>query len=352
MSRQWMIYGATGYTGTLIAEEAAHQGLRPVLAGRNEGKLAPLAEKLNLPYRVFSLDDPGEIRRHLAEVDVVLHCAGPFSATARPMVEACLDTHTHYLDITGEIPVFEWVHGLDKQAREAGVILCPGVGFDVIPTDCLAAILKEALPDATHLALGFDSRSTPSAGTAKTSIEGIALGGRVRREGKIVSVPLAYAVRRIDFGNGEKTATTIPWGDVSTAYYTTGIPNIEVYIPLSPRAISRIRRLRMFQPLLKPSPIQAFLKRQAEKKFSGPDKEERRKANVYVWGEVRNPAGAIKAARFVTANGYEVTRYGAIEVVKFLLQHTPDPGSITPSRLMDKELVFRLPGTSPLEWLS
>src|SRR3546814_3482070 len=122
---------------------------------------------------------------------LVLHCAGPFSATSAPMIEACLQAKAHYLDITGEISVFEHAQTQDARAKAAGIVVCPGVGFDVIPTDCVAAALKAALPDATHLALGFDSRSGFSPGTAKTSVEGLAQGGKVRENGHIRAVPLA-----------------------------------------------------------------------------------------------------------------------------------------------------------------
>src|SRR5262249_35233195 len=147
-----------------------------------------------------------------------------------------------YLDITGEIGVFEHAQALDPAAKAAGIVICSGVGFDVIPTDCVAAALKATLPDATHLALGFDSRSDFSPGTAKTSVEGLAQGRKARRAGRTIPAPLAYKTRPITFGNGEKLAMTIPWGDVATAYVTTGIPNIEVYIPGSPAMITRARR--------------------------------------------------------------------------------------------------------------
>jgi short subunit dehydrogenase-like uncharacterized protein len=169
MHRNWMIYGAYGYTGQLIAHEARARGFTPVLAGRNEGKLAALAHELGFSHRTFALDDPLAVWSGLADMALVLHCAGPFSATAHPMLTACLENGVHYLDITGEIAVFEAAHAQNARAREAGVLLCPGVGFDVVPTDCLAATLAHALPGATHLALGFDSKSGMSRGTARTS---------------------------------------------------------------------------------------------------------------------------------------------------------------------------------------
>jgi short subunit dehydrogenase-like uncharacterized protein len=198
MPKPWMIYGATGYTGELIAREAARRGLKPLLAGRTAAKMQPLAASLDLQVRVFDLRDAAATARNVEGMALVLHCAGPFSATAAQMMAACLAAHAHYLDITGEISVFEHARTLDAAAREAGIVICPGVGFDVIPTDCVAAALKATLPDATHLALGFDSRSGFSPGTAKTSVEGLAQGGKVRQDGRIISVPLAYKTRRID----------------------------------------------------------------------------------------------------------------------------------------------------------
>lgn len=344
----WMIYGANGYTGELIAREAAKQGLAPVLAGRNGAKVAALAAELGFEHRVFALDSPADIAGHLQGMDLVLHCAGPFSATAPPMIEACIAQGAHYLDITGEIGVFEHAFAQHWMASESGSVVCPGVGFDVIPTDCVAAHLAEVLPDATHLTLGFDSRSGMSPGTAKTSVEGLADGGKVRKGGGIASVPLAFGVRRIDFGDGEKLAMTIPWGDVATAWYTTGIPDIEVYIPASPGLIKKVKRLNWVRPLLGLSPVQALLKAQAGRRVTGPDEATREKLPTFVWGEAVNAEGETRVARVRTANGYTVTMYGSLEVAKFLLDNDVDGGAYTPSTLVGKDLVTRLPGSGEL----
>lgn len=342
-SPQWMIYGATGYSGKLIAEEAVALGLKPVIAGRNPDKVAALGKQLNCPTAAFSLDDQAHIESQIKDMQLVLHCAGPFSATARPMIEACLKTQTHYLDITGEIEIFEYAHKQNARAQNAGVILCPGVGFDVIPTDCMAASLKQAMPDATELALGFDSRSGFSPGTAKTSVEGLAMGGRVRRNAALEPVPLAYKTRKIDFGNGEKLAMTIPWGDVSTAYYSTQIRNIEVYIPASPKLVSRLKWMNWIRPLLGLGPIQSYMKSQVDKKVKGPDEAQREKLITYVWGEVKNSAGKVKRGQLVTANGYEVTKTGAVRMAKALLEGDFESGAMTPSMLMGPSFVETLP---------
>lgn len=346
---QWMIYGANGYTGELIAREAQQRGLKPVLGGRNAAKLAALGAELQLAHRTFALDDATQLADGLSGIELVLHCAGPFSATSAPMIEACLQAGTHYLDITGEIAVFEHAQAQHARAAQASIVVCPGVGLDVIPTDCVAAALKAALPDATHLALGFDSRSGFSPGTAKTSIEGLAQGGKLRENGQIRTVPLAHRVRSIDFGDGEKLAMTIPWGDVATAYYSTAIPNIEVFMPGSPAMIANARRANHLRWLLGLAPVQKLIKARITRSVRGPTAVQRAELPTYVWGEVRNAAGVTRTARIKCANGYALTITGSLAVVAFLASNRPAGGSYTPSRLCGAGLIETLPGSGPLK---
>lgn len=345
-NKQLMIYGANGYTGKLIAKQAVDKGYQPVLAGRNQMVIEALAKELNLPCRVFSLNFEREVAEQLADIYLVIHCAGPFSATAEPMMKACIQSNTHYTDITGEISVFELAQSFHQQAKTAGIVLCPGVGFDVIPTDCLASLLKEKMPNATHLALGFDSGSSMSPGTAKTSIEGIASGGRVRKNGEIIQVPLAYKERQIDFGDGSKNAVTIPWGDVSTAFYSTGIPNIEVYIPISPKGAKYMRKMNWFRWLVRLKFVQNKMKQQVTKTAKGPNELQREKLRTFLWGEVTNDAGEKITGRIETCNGYQLTYIAAVEVAEFLLNNQVDGGAYTPSKLIDNQLIFRIPTTS------
>ena len=348
---KWLLYGANGYSGELIARAAVAQGLRPVLGGRSGAPLEALARELGLEARVLALDSPAKIAAALSDIALVLNCAGPFSATAQPMMAACLVRRAHYLDITGEVAVFEHAATLDQQARVAGVVLCPGVGFDVVPTDCVALALKEALPDATHLALGFDNASPVSRGTARTMVEGLGEGGAVRRDGRVVRVPLGYRERRIDFGSGEKLAMTIPWGDVSTAYRTTGIPNIEVYIPISPRRLQSLKRLNYVRWLLRVGAVQRFLKGRVNRGIPGPDAALRERTPTWVWGEVRSAGGETRTARIVTANGYTVTAHASIAVVSRLLAGGAAAGALTPARIMGARFVETLPGSGPLKIL-
>ncbi|WP_457789278.1 saccharopine dehydrogenase family protein [Pseudomonas sp. PL-6] len=349
MAKQhWMIYGANGYTGHLLAAEAQRQGLRPILAGRNPAAVHALGSLLGLDCRIFDIQQPQRAREALADVAVVAHCAGPFSATSAPMLEACLTSASHYVDITGEISVFEAAFARDAQFRERGIVACPGVGFDVIPSDCLAACLHQALPDATHLALGFDTASGLSPGTAKTTVEGLHLGGKVRRAGIVTDVPLGYRRRTIDFGRGAKDAVTIPWGDVATAYHSTGIGNIEVYLP-APKALAiGMRLLDPLRPLFGLASVQAWLKRQVDRRVQGPDAASRERLRTWLWGEVRNAAGVVRTAHLQTANGYEVTVHGSLLAVRHLLDYQGRGGYFTPSQLFGARCVEQLPGCGPI----
>src|SRR5262245_11521378 len=209
----YLLYGANGYTGALIARAAAARGHRPVLAGRNAAAVAALGRDLGLDHRAFALDSPAVVAEGVRGMKAVLHCAGPFAHTSRPMADACLEEGVHYLDITGEVAVFEALAARDAEARAAGVMLLPGAGFDVVPSDCLAAHLKRRLPSATRLALGLLALGKRSRGTATTVLENLPRGGLVRRGGVLKRVPAAWRKREIDFGSGPVQAITIPWGD-------------------------------------------------------------------------------------------------------------------------------------------
>jgi short subunit dehydrogenase-like uncharacterized protein len=341
-----MIYGATGYTGELAAREAVARGLRPVLAGRNGETVGALARELGLEHRAFPLDDPGALSRGIEGMAAVLHCAGPFVRTSRAMVMACLTGRVHYLDITGEIAVFEKVLARGKEAREAGVALLPGVGFDVVPSDCLAARLAAALPDATELTLAFASdRGTVSRGTMKTMIESLPHAGAVRRGGKIVPVPVAWDAREIEFGRlGKRWAMTIPWGDVSTAWHSTGIPDIRVYTGTPPSQIRRMRRLRPLLPLAGWKPLKRFLQRQVDRREPGPSQEVRETARVYLWGEVKNAAGARVTATLETPEAYQLTAVSAVECARRAAAGEVPAGAWTPSKAFGAGFAGGLPG--------
>jgi short subunit dehydrogenase-like uncharacterized protein len=330
-----LIYGANGYTGELIAREAARRGLAPLLAGRNAPALATLARDLDLPYRAFSLDDAKTLRQVLSDTGTkaVLHCAGPFVRTSRPMVDACLAAGVHYLDITGEIAVFESILKRDAAAREAGVVLLPGIGFDVVPTDCMALTLKELLPDATHLDLAFVAEGGGwSRGTLATMIESLPHAGAMRRDGRIVPLPLAAEAMEIELPIGRRTVMSIAWGDVATAFRTTGIPNIRTFTGVPARAVRRLRRLRPLLPVVGWKPVKRLLELWVRRTVTGPTAEQRREGRSWIWGAARNAAGLSVSRCFATAEGYALTARTAVEGLVRVENGALAPGAWTPAR--------------------
>jgi short subunit dehydrogenase-like uncharacterized protein len=344
----WMIYGANGYTGELTAREAAKRGLRPVLAGRNAAALQALGAELGLPVRVFALDDPATVRTMLDGMALVLHCAGPFSATSAPMLEGCLAAGAHYLDITGEIDVFAACHAADARARAAGIVVLPGAGFDVVPTDCLAALLAREQPGATSLVLAFEAGGGPSPGTARTSVEGLGKGGRARIGGVVQPVPLAWKEREFLRDGQPRSAMTIPWGDVYTAFVSTGIPDVTVYMAVPPATIRRVRRLRRLGRLLGWGPVQRFLKRQVDRRVRGPSERGRAASDSRIWGEVEDARGHLHRGELRTPNGYALTVTASLGIVERLLAGPAPAGYHTPSRLMGADYVLSLPGVERL----
>ncbi len=330
----WMVYGANGYTGRLIAELAVKRGERPVLAGRSAEKIKPIAAALGLEHRAFDLS---QAHAHLEDVDAVVHCAGPFAHTATAMVDACLKSRTHYLDITGEIDVFESIGLRDADARNAGIVLLPGAGFDVVPTDCLAAILKNALPTATHLDLAFVVGGGASAGTTKTSVEAAAVGGRIRVDGELKSVRIGHRRRTAHFRSGPREVGSIPWGDVSTAYRSTGIPNITTFT-LVPGVLGQLQQV--FAPVLQTSLVQNVAKSVAAK-VKGPDERKRTNTRAEVFGEAWDADTKVECA-ITTPNAYSLTADSVLRAIAKI--NGVAPGTHTPASAFGADFIRELDG--------
>jgi len=339
----WLLYGAYGYTGRLIAAEAVARGERPMLAGRREAPLRAVAEPLGLPWRAFPLDDPRALHHGLDGSRAVLLAAGPFSRTSVPVVRAALDVGAHYLDITGEIAVIEAAFLRDAEARERGVALLPACGFDVVPSDCLAASLAQALPGATRLDLAFAALGGgPSAGTAKSMIEGLAKGGAVRQGGRIRRVPIAWKKKVIPFRDRPRLAVTIPWGDVASAWRSTGIPDIVVWMAASRRLVRAVPVVRLAGRALRAGPIRRLAQSAVGRAVAGPDREARRTGRSQLWGRALDPAGRSVEGWAETPEGYAFTAVSSVECVRRLLA-APQAGALTPSLAFGAGFLAELP---------
>ena len=341
-----VIYGSYGYTGNLISEIAAKSEIPVVLSGRNEQELRTQSDELNLPYKKASLDSESEMDALLGDATVVIHCAGPFINTWNEMAKACIRNRCHYLDITGEITVFESLKAVSENFSEQGLMAMPGVGFDVVPTDCMASYLHQLVPDATALELAFMGLgSGVSRGTARTMIENLGTGGIVRREGELKVVPAAFKTKIIDFTVKKRSAVSIPWGDISTAYTSTGIKDITVYMVADKSMISAMKWSNYLKSLLRTDTVKNILKKRVERSPEGPDENQRKTGNSFIWGRAESDIGEVAEAVFQTAEGYRLTAEFSWLIAEKVIRGEVEPGYQTPSLLYGWELIFEHPDT-------
>ncbi|HNB41230.1 MAG TPA: saccharopine dehydrogenase NADP-binding domain-containing protein [Anaerolineales bacterium] len=340
-----LVYGSYGYTGKLIVEHAMQEGLQLILAGRDEKQLREQAEKYKLEYRVFAVEETAKLDAALQEVDAVLHCAGPFVLTYRAMVEACIRNKKHYVDISGEIEGFEALALMNDEAKRAGVMLLPGGGFDVVPSDCLIAYTASKLPNASDLKLYIKSiGSGISRGTARSGIENSHRQGRIRRDGKIVSVPNLYDSKDIDFGRGPSKLVTMGWGDVSTAYHSTGIPNVTVYMSFPKSMISVMKFTKVAGPLLYSRAARNFIKWLIGIFLApGPSREKNKTGFSLLIAEVTDGTKTVRA-KLRTPEAYYLTALTSVEIMKRILSNELKPGFQTPSKMYGADFILQFNG--------
>lgn len=345
-----LVYGANGYTGELIAREAARRGHEMILAGRREAAVRALADELGCSARIFALDDPEAVDRGLEGADVLLGCAGPFGATWRPLVDACIRQRVHYLDITGEIAVFAGIHSRNTQAREAGVMLLPGAGFDVVPSDCLATETVSRLSAPVKLQLAFAAAGGVSRGTATTAVRRLGEGGAIRRDGQVVEVPAAYRTMQVEITRGvPETVVSIPWGDVYTAGVSTGVPNVETYLGLGLPARAFLRASRTLRGLLRTRAVRGVMTRLVRSGRPGPSAAQREAGETRLWARAEAEDGSSVELRLRGPEGYTFTVHAALACAERALSGDAPPGYQTPSMAYGAELVLGLPGVSGWE---
>ncbi len=347
MPGRFLIYGATGYTGELLARRACRtggEGERPLLAGRSPHRLAPLAEALGCEWRTAGLDAAGGLDAILRDVDVVLNAAGPFGETSRPLVDACLRTRTHYLDVAGELAVFPAVHARDAEARAAGVMLMPGVGFAIAASDCLLAHLAGRLPGARSLALGISRPTLWSRGSLRTLIDLWSDHVEIRRDGAIRSVEAGSLTRDFDYGAGPRTSTAMPWPDVFTAHHTAGLRDVEVYGEVDTADRMLMQWTLWWGRVVDTTPWRRWLKLQADLFLDGPSERLRDTHSRVLVAELCDAAGRRVRSRLRTPEPYSFSLVTALAVVDRVLRGELAPGYRTPGRVYGPGLVLDRPG--------
>lgn len=352
--KNFLIYGSYGYTGRLIANLACQQGLKPVLGGRNNEKLVEQSKLLNLDYRVFDVNHFQETKEALKEFVAVIHCAGPFIKTYKNMIDACIESQTHYLDITGEYNVIETLAQMNMQAKDANIMILPGAGFDVVPSDCLAQHLKSRLTDANELTLAIHALSDPtssalsvSRGTAKTMLEGLSSRTMIRDGGVLKEIPSGLKKRAFDFGDGRKTiCLPISWGDLSSAWWSTQIPHIETYMSTPPKLAFIFKLINPIKSVFKWKPMQQFMLNKINSLAEGPTPEMRRRSSSQIFGEAKNSSGKKVGSLLKTPDGYDLTAMATLIIIKKVLSGNAPIGFQTPSTAYGKDLILEIPNVT------
>jgi len=343
MKKKWMIYGAYGYTGKLLVEEAIKRGHRPVLAGRSKDKLIPYAKKMNLDHIVFNLENEENVVNIVNDFDLIFNAAGPYKYTNDPMVKACLKTSTNYLDITGEIPIFEKNFEYDQQAQDKDMAIISGVGFDVVPTDCMAKYVSEKISNPTNLEIAIVGLGGASSGTVKTMLEYFTMGTLVRKDGKLVKT-VDKNTRRIRFLDKEMEVRAVSWGDLATAYRTTGISNISTYMPLPKKMANLLKSQGQGKGKDSKQIDMSKMMSWIEKNIHGPDEKARLRGKSQVWAHVINDKGDSAQAWLETMEGYRFTSIAGIRSVENVFKLKPK-GVLTPSLAFGKNFILEFPET-------
>jgi short subunit dehydrogenase-like uncharacterized protein len=346
MNDQWILYGAYGFTGQLIAEEAVRRGLKPVLAGRDRVKLLSLGEKLGLETRIVSLAHSKELGQAIEDASAVLHAAGPYTQTAAPMQAACLEKGCHYLDITGEVSVFESTFALHERALRAGATFISGVGFDVIPSDCLALFAARQMPGAVRLETAVAAVGQASAGTVKSGMEMFAHGNLIRQNGKLVNIPFGKGQKQLAFADRSRTVMPASWGDLSTAYRSTGIPNIACYLAVPRSSMRWMARLGWLAPKVFSIRLaRKLLQAGADRFVQGPDEAIRSSARSQLWAQVEDSEGRAIEAWLETAEAYHFTAQAAVLCLEKVLAGEAAAGSLSPAQAFGPDFVLQIPST-------
>ncbi len=341
-----VLYGSYGYTGRLIAKECKAKNLSVILAGRNKEALQQQSDETGYSFEVVDVNETLALKNLLTKGKVVIHCAGPFRHTAKAMADACLETKTHYTDITGEYQVFELLAGYDQKAKATGITMMPGTGFDVVPSDCLALHLKNRLPSATHLQLAFTmSKGGLSRGTKKSMTEGLGEGGQIRVNGKLKHAELGAKSMEVDFGSFKTPTLCIPWGDISTAWRSTGIPNIEVYTGATASMIKNAKLTRYINWFIRMKWVKNFMLKKIDKQKPGPSDEKRESGRSFLWGKVSDSSGKEVESRLETVSGYTLTAITATMIAEKILAGNFKVGYQTPAMAYGADLILEVNST-------
>lgn len=342
-----LIYGAYGYTGKGITRLAADYGITPVLAGRNAEKLKAFADEVGYDYITLSLDDNhARIVEVLRGFELVMHIAGPYTYTAKPMIDAVLKTGTHYVDLTGENHVIQQQLDRHEQFLEAGIMVMPAVGFDVVPTDCLNYYVATKIDEPTLLQLVINGEyssaegASVSRGTLKSGIEMLSRPLKMRRDGQMVEVSQPRVMTR-EINGTERKLVQIPWADMITSWVSTGVPTIEIY---------------QIQTEELPGWVLWLVQREWGKNLliwlvdnffpKGPPPEAQEKRKTQLIATATNQRGDSVSAEMITPEPYLLTFHSSLIIARRIIDGEWEAGFQTPAKVYGPDLALEIPGVT------
>jgi short subunit dehydrogenase-like uncharacterized protein len=317
------VYGATGYTGRLVAAELVRRGAEAVLVGRNAAKLEIVAEDLGgVQTRVAPLDDLAALREALEPCAAVISCAGPFAEHGEPVLTAAIGAGTHYLDTTGEQRYMRRVFDeFGAQAQRARVALLPAMGFDYAPGDMLAAVTAASTEPVDELVVAYAVIGFGASRGTLRSVLGVLAGGDVEwRDGQLAPGPRSRSAGSFDFGEpvGRQRVIRLPAGEHLTVprhvqthrvrtvlTIATVLPFARLFAPAAPVLMPAVG-------LLVRTPARRAIELAIGRLPEGPSTEDRRRAQFTVVCEAS--AGEERKRRVLTGTDlYGLTARTTVE---------------------------------------
>jgi short subunit dehydrogenase-like uncharacterized protein len=346
-----LIYGATGYTGRLIAERLVHSRCHTVIAGRTPHRVQALSAVLGVAGRTIAIEEAEALDQALDDVDVLINAASPFASTAPALIESCLRTKTHYLDITGELPVFQNAFFHDEVARSRGIMIMPGAGLGVVASDCLAAHVAALVPDAKYLRIALLRPGSFSRGTFRSALGLAHSRVSIRRNGRMMSLPVGRLQRAFDFGDGERESVAVSWADVFTAYHSTGIRNIEAYFEADFASRALYQLGAGVADAMQLRPVKALIDVASGALPDGPSETRRQSERCVIVAEAEDSWRQVRSARLETSDGYSFTAQAAAAIAKRVMRGDFVSGFQTPARVYGADLALQFKGTHRKELL-
>lgn len=319
-----LVYGAYGYTGSMVAEHLVAMNQNIVISGRNPTKLETLRKNLNVSSIALSLESSEHLDTVLSRFDIVINCAGPFHRTAEPLMTAAIRTKTHYLDISAELDSYKIAEELCQEAMNSNVLLMPGCGGSVAMIGCLTAFAKTTLPEPISVKAALHVSGAMSKGSAVSASENLSPTLYIRKAGKLIEGGNTSS-RQFDFGFSVLDCFSVTLPDVMTLWRDTKASDISTYVHVSGNA---------------------FPAGDLNSLNEGPTQQERDSNRYHASVKLADTHGTKVTAVLETINGYSFTPLAAALAAKNVAEGKFEPGFRTTAELWGHEFILQIPSTN------